>query len=70
MSLWQSFLEAIGSLSANKTRSSLTMLGIVIGVGAVIALMGLGEGTQASITSLSEERCAGFTGQCGSLHSR
>ena len=50
MSLWQSFLEAIGSLSANKTRSSLTMLGIVIGVGAVIALMGLGEGTQASIT--------------------
>ena len=50
MSFWQSFLEAIGSLSANKTRSSLTMLGIVIGVGAVIALMGLGEGTQASIT--------------------
>ncbi|MGB6420681.1 MAG: ABC transporter permease [Anaerolineales bacterium] len=50
MSLWQSFLEAIGSLSANKTRSSLTMLGIMIGVGAVIALMGLGEGTQASIT--------------------
>ncbi|MGB7115405.1 MAG: ABC transporter permease [Anaerolineales bacterium] len=50
MSLWLSFLEAIGSLSANKTRSSLTMLGIMIGVGAVIALMGLGEGTQASIT--------------------
>ena len=50
MSLWQSFLEAIGSLSANKTRSSLTMLGIMIGVGAVFALMGLGEGTQASIT--------------------
>jgi putative ABC transport system permease protein len=50
MSLWQSFLEAIESLSANITRSSLTMLGIVIGVGAVIALMGLGEGTQASIT--------------------
>ncbi len=50
MSLWQSFLEAIESLSSNITRSSLTMLGIVIGVGAVIALMGLGEGTQASIT--------------------
>ncbi|MEE8569302.1 MAG: ABC transporter permease, partial [Anaerolineales bacterium] len=50
MSLWQSFLEAIESLTANITRSSLTMLGIVIGVGAVIALMGLGEGTQASIT--------------------
>ncbi len=50
MSIWQSFLEAIESLTANITRSSLTMLGIVIGVGAVIALMGLGEGTQASIT--------------------
>jgi len=54
MNIWQSFLEAIESLSSNKLRSSLTMLGIIIGVAAVIALTGLGAGTQASITSSLE----------------
>jgi putative ABC transport system permease protein len=38
-------------LSANKLRSALTMLGIVIGVGAVVALMALGTGATADITS-------------------
>ncbi|TET54444.1 MAG: FtsX-like permease family protein [Anaerolineales bacterium] len=37
-------------LSANKMRSALTMLGVIIGVGAVIALLSLGEGAQAEIT--------------------
>ena len=40
---------ALGALRANKLRSVLTMLGIVIGVGAVIAMDGIGRGAQASI---------------------
>jgi putative ABC transport system permease protein len=46
----ESIRVALQGLSANKLRSSLTMLGIIIGVGAVIALLALGEGTQAAIT--------------------
>jgi putative ABC transport system permease protein len=49
MNLTQSFIEAIESLIANKMRSSLTMLGIVIGVAAVIAMLALGTGAQDSI---------------------
>ena len=41
---------ALGSLTSNKMRSALTMLGIVIGVGAVIALMSVGQGAKASVT--------------------
>jgi len=39
------------SLMANKLRSFLTMLGIIIGTGAVIALLSVGEGARAAITS-------------------
>lgn len=45
-----SIIEALESLSANKMRSGLTILGIVIGVGAVIAMLALGAGVQESIT--------------------
>ena len=45
------FKEAINSITSNKIRSFLTMLGIFIGVGAVIAMMSIGEGAQNSITS-------------------
>jgi len=41
---------ALDGLVANKLRSALTMLGVIIGVGAVIALMSIGEGAQAEIT--------------------
>jgi len=41
---------ALQALTANKLRSSLTMLGIVIGVGAVIALMAVGQGAQEDVT--------------------
>ena len=42
---------ALRSLVANKLRSLLTALGIIIGVAAVVALMAIGQGSQASITS-------------------
>lgn len=50
-----SIITAIKSLVANKLRSSLTMLGIVIGIAAVIGLMSIGRGVEASITSTFEE---------------
>ncbi len=48
------FTTALSSISANKLRASLTLLGIVIGVAAVISLMAIGRGAQASITSRIE----------------
>ncbi len=50
MSFGQALLEAIESLNGNKMRSGLTVLGIVIGVAAVIAMLAIGNGAQASIT--------------------
>lgn len=50
MNFWQSFIEALESLTSNKLRSSLTILGIVIGVGAVIAMLAIGTGAENSIT--------------------
>src|SRR5256885_15446595 len=40
---------ALSALRANKLRSVLTMLGIVIGVAAVIAMIALGTGAQAAV---------------------
>ncbi len=42
---------AIGSLLSNKVRSLLTMLGVIIGVASVVALLAIGNGATASITS-------------------
>jgi putative ABC transport system permease protein len=50
MSFMQALLEAVESLNGNKMRSGLTVLGIVIGVAAVIAMLAVGNGAQASIT--------------------
>lgn len=50
MNLGQAIIEALESLMANKLRSGLTILGIVIGVGAVIAMVAVGDGAQATIT--------------------
>ncbi len=43
--------ETYAALRANKARSGLTMLGIVIGIASVIALMAVGTGATSSITS-------------------
>jgi putative ABC transport system permease protein len=50
MTISQLLLEALESLVSNKLRSGLTVLGIVIGVAAVIAMLAVGNGAQASIT--------------------
>ena len=50
MNLGPAILEAFDSLSANKLRSGLTILGIVIGVAAVIAMISIGRGAENSIT--------------------
>jgi putative ABC transport system permease protein len=50
MNIFQSFIEALESLAANKLRSALTILGIVIGVAAVIAMVSVGRGAQNTIT--------------------
>jgi putative ABC transport system permease protein len=54
MNAAHTFQIALSGLASNKMRSSLTVLGIVIGVAAVIALMSIGRGTQAAITSRIE----------------
>jgi putative ABC transport system permease protein len=51
MNLTESIRIALTSLTANKLRAALTMLGVIIGVAAVIALMGVGRGAQAAIDS-------------------
>jgi putative ABC transport system permease protein len=50
MNVIESMRIALRSLAANKLRSGLTMLGIIIGVGAVIALVAAGAGAQAQVT--------------------
>ena len=49
MNLTQSIREALESLMANKLRAALTILGIVIGVAAVIAMLAVGTGAQDTI---------------------
>ena len=51
MTFGDTFRTAIAALTVNKLRSGLTLLGVVIGVGAVIALMAIGEGATRSVTS-------------------
>ncbi|MGQ9572938.1 MAG: ABC transporter permease [Dehalococcoidia bacterium] len=50
MSLTDTIRSAFAALTANKLRSSLTMLGIIIGVTAVITLMAVGQGSQKGVT--------------------
>ncbi len=45
------FEESYSALTVNKVRTTLTMLGIVIGIGSVIAMVAIGQGSQASVAS-------------------
>ncbi len=49
MSFFAILLEALHSLLANKLRSSLTMLGMIIGVASVIVMIAIGQGSQSAI---------------------
>jgi len=48
------FLETYAAITVNKARSGLTVLGIVIGIGSVIALVAIGQGAQGSVESRIE----------------
>ncbi len=49
--VWQHFVQGIKTLAANKVRTGLSMLGILIGVAAVVAMLALGKGAQSAIES-------------------
>lgn len=51
MNFFESIRISLRALRANKLRSALTMLGMIIGVAAVIAMVGIGNGATAQITS-------------------
>lgn len=51
MDLAELFFESLGTLTINKMRTSLAILGIVIGIGSVIALVSLGQATQQTVAS-------------------
>ncbi len=50
MELSELVTESLSTLTLNKVRTALAMLGVIIGIGSVIALMSLGQGSQKSIT--------------------
>ena len=54
MNLKDLFRETIGAISANKARSGLTILGIVIGIASVIAMIAIGQGASGQIQSSIE----------------
>ena len=54
MSYIELIIESLGTLKLNKMRTFLAILGIVIGIGSVIALLSLGQATQAMISSQIE----------------
>ena len=49
MDFWVVIRIALRALARNKLRSGLTMLGIIIGVGAVIAMVGVGQGAENQV---------------------
>ena len=55
MNFMESFKSAIYSVKANKMRSFLTMLGIIIGISSVITIVSIGEGGKKAITGQFEK---------------
>jgi len=54
MNLWESVVSSWQTIYDNKLRSGLTMLGIVIGVSAVVFLVSFGRGHEANVTAIFE----------------
>lgn len=82
MMLADLYSETIAAVTANKARSGLTILGIVIGIASVISLIAIGQGTQDSVKSSIQSigsnlimvmpganRSAGVSGGMGSAQS-
>src|SRR2546430_16462149 len=60
--LWEAFLVAVGSLRANKMRTALTLVGIVVGVTAVIAVVTIIKGLDNKVaTTFSSQGSTVFT---------
>ena len=51
MNFWYSLQTAMGNLRANKMRSFLTMLGVIIGVGSVIVMVAIVQGASSRVTA-------------------
>jgi putative ABC transport system permease protein len=51
MNIYESLRTAATGLTTNKMRAALTMLGIIIGVASVVALLSIGQGVEATISS-------------------
>jgi putative ABC transport system permease protein len=49
VNIWEAVKTALRALRSNKMRTALTMLGVIIGVAAVIAMVGIGQGAANSI---------------------
>ena len=54
MNVWFAYKMAIRSIADNKSRSALTMLGVIIGVAAVIIAVGFAQGCMATVTNQIE----------------
>jgi len=54
VNLLESFMTAMAALLANKFRALLTMLGVIIGVSAVITMIAIGEGAQQAVVERIE----------------
>jgi putative ABC transport system permease protein len=54
MRLWEAVLIALRAVRAHRLRSALTMLGLIIGVSAVILLVAIGDGVQKSVDARIE----------------
>lgn len=59
MNILESIQVSLGAIFANKMRSLLTMLGIIIGISSVITVVALGEGSQRAIDMEFEQFGAG-----------
>ena len=54
MNLSDALLSAVDNLATHKLRSVLTMLGMIFGVGAVIAMLSIGEGAERQAMAMIE----------------